>query len=347
METVNDYIETDLGNVAPNPRGEYNPESVYEYLDLVDYKGGSYLCIADTATGIAPAQGKDSSTWQLLTLPGNLTPEYIAMHDDVINKAASAAEDAVQAAADRAEVENMKENVSHLQAETIEAASQASADKESTAGYAAAAEASRKATAKSEANVDTQVSGFDQHVQDQIATVTEDITATRRQAVDAVTAQQKKSVQDVKDQTAEYIEAKTTEAQNTITSHTKAKITETDAALQKTQAAANKTIKDANTAKDNLAKAVQDATDLKTDIGATIADAKTATKNANTAAQTATTAAASAKTTAESAASEAITQATAAQTAAEAVMEQVNHLAFSINPDDGGLDITYMYEEAE
>ena len=94
METENRYIETDLGNVAPNPRGDYNAEATYEYLDLVVYQGGSYLCIADTSKGVAPESGKTTAVWQVLSLPGDLTPEYVAMHDDVANKAASAAEDA-------------------------------------------------------------------------------------------------------------------------------------------------------------------------------------------------------------------------------------------------------------
>lgn len=94
METENRYIETDLGNVAPNPRGDYSAETTYEYLDLVVYKGGSYLCVADTSQGTAPEPGKTTAVWQVLTLPGDLTPEYVAIHDDVVNKAASAAEDA-------------------------------------------------------------------------------------------------------------------------------------------------------------------------------------------------------------------------------------------------------------
>ena len=46
MESENKYIETDLGNVAPNPRGEYESAATYEYLDLVEYGGGSYLCVS-------------------------------------------------------------------------------------------------------------------------------------------------------------------------------------------------------------------------------------------------------------------------------------------------------------
>ena len=90
MQTENTYVETDLGNIALNPRGEYSDEASYEYLDTVSYMGGSYVCLAEltkTISGIAPAQGKNTEHWQMLTLPGQLTPEAVAMHDDVVNKA--------------------------------------------------------------------------------------------------------------------------------------------------------------------------------------------------------------------------------------------------------------------
>lgn len=59
--TENNYQETDLGNVSPNPRGEYDSTAEYEYLDLVSYKGGSYLCtveLGETVTNVSPAAGK-------------------------------------------------------------------------------------------------------------------------------------------------------------------------------------------------------------------------------------------------------------------------------------------------
>lgn len=70
--TENNYQETDLGNVAPHPADEYDPKASYEYLDVVNYKGGSYICRVEdrTVTGIAPAHGKNTDIWQLLTLPG-------------------------------------------------------------------------------------------------------------------------------------------------------------------------------------------------------------------------------------------------------------------------------------
>ena len=211
--TENSYSETDLGNVSPNPRGEYDPETSYEYLDLVNYKGGSYLCLADlgtTATGIAPAHGKNTDTWQLLTLPGDLTPEYIAMHDDVANKAKQV--EASRAAVEKSqeEIEAGQADVQQLHSDTVEAAQKASDSRDSAAGYAQAAETSRQAAAESEQNVNAQITGFDTHVSESVTQAQKDIAATRQQAIRAVASQQVTSTQAVKDQTASYITEKET-----------------------------------------------------------------------------------------------------------------------------------------
>ena len=196
MESENKYIETDLGNVAPNPRGEYDPAAAYEYLDLVEYGGGSYLCIQEsgTVTGVAPTQNKNTDTWQVLTIPGDLTPEYIAIHDDVVNKAESAQADAASTAADREQVESMLANVEQLHTQTETAAQEASDSRDSAAGYATAAEASRTAAAESEKNAQLQVTGFDETVNAAKQEATEEIATARKTAVQAVAAQQVKSV---------------------------------------------------------------------------------------------------------------------------------------------------------
>lgn len=333
MNTENNYTATDLGNISPNPRGEYAEAMEYEYLDLVAMQGGSYICLAELGTtiaGIAPEPGQTTKYWQCIAIPGDLTPEYIVMHDDVVNKYKSAAEDRQAIEQLRDEISGMESNVEQLQEQTQNDAASAEQSKDSSAGYAAAAEASRQAAATSEANVNAQVNGFDQHVKDQTGAAEGNIAEKRRQAVEAVTAQQVQSVQDVKNQTAEYINAKTTEAKEEITIHTSAKIEAADEALKDTQKAAAQTIANANEARGNLEQAVEDASQLETDIGAAIANAKAATSNAN-----------AATTAAEAATAEAETQAAAAKTAAEAVMAQVNHLTFAVNAEDGGLDITY------
>lgn len=104
-------METDLGNVSPNPKGTYTNEESYEYLDLVEYQGGSYLCTAELGTkttGIAPVPGKNTDTWQMVALPGNATQEYIEKHTEVIEKSK-------QVEASRAAVEQCKKEVEAAQ----------------------------------------------------------------------------------------------------------------------------------------------------------------------------------------------------------------------------------------
>ena len=282
METENRYIETDLGNVAPNPRGDYNAEATYEYLDLVVYQGGSYLCIADTSKGVAPESGKTTAVWQVLSLPGDLTPEYVAMHDDVVNKAASAAEDAASTAADRAAVADMKEDVEQLQREVTESTASAKADKESAAGYAAAAEASRKAATEAEANVTAQVNGFDEHVASKTLDATEAVTAAREKAVQVV---------DSATQAAKSAASSAADSASTATSKTTAAL----AASKTATSAASETVKTAKvaqediaTAKSNAIKAVQDAAvEEKKAAAASAENAATSAESAKTSADNA------------------------------------------------------------
>ena len=216
-ETVNDYTETDLGNVAPNPLGDYSETGEYEYLDLVAYAGGSYLCIKEdgTISGTAPTPGKTTEIWQEVSRPGDLTPEYVAMHDDVVNKAASVAEDAAQVAQNAAQVEGMKENVAALQEQTAQDALLTKEYRESAAGYASAAETSRTAAGESEENVRALVNGFDDHVEEQKTSAQDDITTSRQAAINAIAAQQVLSVNAVKQEGQNAIDKTNADAEAT------------------------------------------------------------------------------------------------------------------------------------
>lgn len=216
-ETVNDYNETDLGNVAPNPQGDYSETGEYEYLDLVAYAGGSYMCILEegTVTGTAPTPGKTTEIWQEVSRPGNLTPEYVAMHDDAVNKAASVTEDAASVAADRVQVEGMKENVAALQEQTAQDAQLTKEYRESAAGYASAAETSRTAAGESEENVRALVNGFDDHVEEQKTSAQDDITTSRQAAINAIAAQQVSSVNTVKQEGQKAINKTNADAEAT------------------------------------------------------------------------------------------------------------------------------------
>lgn len=219
MEAENRYQETDLGNISPNPRGAYSADAVYEYLDLVEYQGGSYLCLAElgtTCAGISPEPGKNTESWQILTVPGGLTPEYVTMHDRVHNLAEQVAADAEEVRTAKEAVEGMETNIRQMQVQTAQSAESAEASKDSAAGYAHAAEVSRQAAETAEANVNAQISGFDRYVEEKTAEAKTAIETARIAANEAVVAQQVASVQEIKDQTAAYISEKKAEAEAAI-----------------------------------------------------------------------------------------------------------------------------------
>ena len=200
MQTENTYVETDLGNIAFNPRGEYSDETSYEYLDTVSYKGGSYVCLAElakTTSGIAPEPGKNTEHWQMLTLPGGLTSDYIAMHDDVANKAKQVETSRTAVELSQQEVEAAQADVSQMWQDTQEASEEAAASRDSAAGYAQSAEASRTAAAESEQNINAQVTGFDTHVAEKTSAAESAIIEARQTAVNTVSAKQGDAVQAV------------------------------------------------------------------------------------------------------------------------------------------------------
>lgn len=134
MNTENNYIETDLGNVALNPRGEYDSSAAYEYLDAVSYQGGSYFCLAEletTITGIAPDPGHNSEHWQMIALPGDMTPEYIAAYDDVINKAKQVEISRAAVELSQQEIESAHTDMQQLHSNTVQAAQEAENSRDS------------------------------------------------------------------------------------------------------------------------------------------------------------------------------------------------------------------------
>lgn len=158
--TENNYTETDLGNISLNPRGEYDPSAVYEYLDTVSYQGGSYFCLAEletTITGIAPDPGHNSEHWQMIALPGGMTQEYITAHDDVINKANQVETSRAAVELAQQEVEAAQTDMQQLHSDTVQAAQEAENSKDSAANYAQSAEQSRNAASESEQNVNAQI----------------------------------------------------------------------------------------------------------------------------------------------------------------------------------------------
>ena len=204
MKTENHYTETDLGNISLNLRGEYDPEAFYEYLDTVSMDGGSYMCLAELGTkitGTPPVPGINTEHWQVLTLPGGLTPEYITMHDEVIEKAKQVEVSRAAVELSQSEIEAMQADVAQLHKDTQDSAQSALTSKNQAAGYASAADTSRQAAERAKQDVDAQIPNIDAKLQAAL----NEIDTTRQSANTAVKKQEELSVQAVKDQTGTYI----------------------------------------------------------------------------------------------------------------------------------------------
>ena len=199
--TVNNYTETDLGNISLNPRGEYDNSAAYEYLDTVSYRGGSYFCLAEletTITGIAPDAGHNSEHWQMIAAPGDMTPEYTAAYNNVINKAVQVETSRAAVELAQQEIEAVQTDVQQLHSDTVRAAQEARNSKNSAANSAQSAEQSRKTVSESEQNINGQIAGFDSRVSEAVEQSKEEINTTKQQAINTITNQQTTSVNTVK-----------------------------------------------------------------------------------------------------------------------------------------------------
>ena len=184
--TENNYTETDLGNISLNPRGEYDPSAVYEYLDTVSYQGGSYFCLAEletTITGITPDPGHNSEHWQMIALPGGMTQEYITAHDDVINKANQVETSRAAVELAQQEVEAAQTDMQQLHSDTVQATQEAENSKDSAANYAQSAEQSRNAASESEQNVNAQITKVETDVK-KVANDRRDVEAAAKNVSD-------------------------------------------------------------------------------------------------------------------------------------------------------------------
>ena len=200
MQTENTYVETDLGNIALNPRGEYSKDTTYEYLDTVSYRGGSYMCLVDlgdTVTGIEPTEGKNTKYWQLVAIPGDITERYTKMYEDVVTKSGQVEASRAAVSESQQDVETAQADVSQMRQDTQEASEEAIASRDSAAGYAQSAEASRTAAKESEDNINAQITGFDTHVAEKTSAAESAIIEARQTAVNTVSAKQGDAVQAV------------------------------------------------------------------------------------------------------------------------------------------------------
>ena len=275
--TVNNYTETDLGNISLNPRGEYDNSAAYEYLDTVSYRGGSYFCLAEletTITGITPDAGRNSEHWQMIAAPGDMTPEYTTAYNDVINKAVQVESSRAAVELAQQEIEAVQTDVQQLHSDTVQTAQEAENSKNSAANSAQSAEQSRKMASESEQNIKGQITGFDSRVSEAVEQSKAEIDTTKQQAIDTITNQQDTSVNIVKIEGEKIItrvgnDAKTVaDDRATVEEATQTVLNNAQEVAQNTQTVASNTEKaaasaeGAKTSADNAAqsaKSVEDA----------------------------------------------------------------------------------------
>ena len=119
-------------------------------MDLVHLDGGSYLCTAELGTtiiGVAPTPGKTTKEWQCVAIPGDITPDYIRLHDEVMKAAEQVGKDASNVAQDKRDVTDMVKSAAVLLTQTQEAAKEADQSKAQAAGYANSAKSSAQTAA--------------------------------------------------------------------------------------------------------------------------------------------------------------------------------------------------------
>ena len=65
-------MNASAGRVLILPKGEYNPATTYNMLDMVRYQNGTFVC-KQTSTGNAPSFDADTDYWQLLVSGSDVT----------------------------------------------------------------------------------------------------------------------------------------------------------------------------------------------------------------------------------------------------------------------------------
>lgn len=219
MQTENKYLETDLGNVSLNPRGEYDADASYEYLDLVSLDGGSYVCAAEfgtAVTGVSPIPGETTETWQCIAIPGEATEEFKSMvilnlqYAEQSKQNASTALEAKQAAS------NSAANSAESETNAKKSESNASDYMDAASGYANKASESKEAAENAKKVVDEVAGKFPGEVKAATAEAEEAVAEAKRAALEAVLHQQHSSIEEVKKQTQEFVDKQKAEAKREI-----------------------------------------------------------------------------------------------------------------------------------
>lgn len=217
--TVNNGPWTDMGNVCTNPRGEYDINTMYNYLDVVSMDGGSYICLQDQTIGVNPVRNTSNDRWFCMAVSGSADREFLALKEQVSKDAQRATESANAAAANQTKTAEDVKDSTKVKEAVLQIKQDAEKIKDTIAGYARTSgeNASKAETAAKKAT--DSVTGFDTHVSEKKDQATTDINNA--------TSQHAQTLQAKLDQNKQNIVNEATLAVNTVIDQRKAEINTT------------------------------------------------------------------------------------------------------------------------
>ena len=161
-KTIGSGQWTNMGNVTTNPDGSYSDSKTYNFLDMVSYNGGSYICLQDGINGVRPSAGESTDIWFCSSVPGEASPAFQNLAEEVKEAAKLAKEKATAAEASAKKSNDSATAASSAANLAIDAAKNAEGSKDVVAGYKRAAEKAAKDAASSKESVDTKIAGLDE-----------------------------------------------------------------------------------------------------------------------------------------------------------------------------------------
>lgn len=174
-ETTNSAGYTSMGNVCVNPRGVYNDDTMYDFLDMVSFDGGSYICLKSGTIGVRPETNMSTENWFCSSIPGSATEEFTELVQTIQNLARAADISATNAGKSASAAAESATEVSKSKDAAETAAANAESAKDVVAGYKNAAEKAKTAAEQAEQNVENMVAGLDQTFEEKTESAIQEI----------------------------------------------------------------------------------------------------------------------------------------------------------------------------
>ena len=260
-ETTNSAGYTSMGNVCVNPRGVYNDDTMYDFLDMVSYDGGSYICLESGTIGVRPETNMSTENWFCSSIPGSATEEFTELVQTIQNLASAADISATNAGKSASAAAESATEASKSKDAAETAAANAESAKDVVAGYKNAAEEAKTAAEQAEQNVENMVAGLDQTFEEKTESAIQEINQSvsgKAEEIEQEIAQAKDSmVEDAEQAVNEVIDSRKTEINATGTEQINAVKAQGESQIEQVNDTASEQIAAINAAGGTLESAVE------------------------------------------------------------------------------------------